>query len=128
MTFIQIFGICFCSADEWYKINEYEWTFSLMKNGELWVYASKACTIKDLADAFGGEQIITGVENIEKNDEALITINELNHSIKAGEYYIIRKDYKSNIEYTEPLTSYTAERLTQDEIKQMIENWRCSNK
>lgn len=35
MTFIQIFGICFCSADEWYKINEYEWTFSLMKNGEL---------------------------------------------------------------------------------------------
>lgn len=97
------------------------------KNGELWVYASKACTIKDLADAFGGEQIITGVENIEKNDEALITINELNHSIKAGEYYIIRKDYKSDIEYTEPLTSYTAERLTQNEIKQMIENWRKDN-
>ena len=94
------------------------------KNGELWVYESKSCTIKDLADAFGGEQIIIGTESIEKNDEALITISELNHSIKAGDYYIIRKDYKSDIEYTEPLTSYTAKRLTQDEIKQMIKNWR----
>lgn len=35
MMFIQIFGICFCSANEWYKINKYEWTFSLMGNGEL---------------------------------------------------------------------------------------------
>lgn len=94
------------------------------KNGELWVYESKSCTIKDLADAFGGEQIITGTESIEKNDEALITISELNHSIKTGDYYIIHKNYKSDVEYTEPLTSYTAKRLTQDEIKQMIENWR----
>jgi len=80
-----------------------------------------------LADAFGGEQIITGTENIEKNDEALITISELNHSHKKADFYVIRKDYKSDIEYTEPLTSYTAKRLTQDEIKQMIENWRMAN-
>lgn len=97
------------------------------ENGELWVYKSKACTIKDLADAFGGRQIVTGVENIEKNDEALITISELNHSKRCYDYYVIRKDYRSEYIYTEPLTSDTAEKLTQEEIKQMIENWRKDN-
>lgn len=92
------------------------------KNGELWVYESKSCTIKELADAFSDNQIVTGTENIEKNDEALITTNELNHSKKYKDYFIVRKDYKSEVKYTEPLTSYTAQRLTQDEIKQMIED------
>ena len=96
----------------------------LGQNGELWVYRSKSCTIKDLADAFSDNQITTGTENIEKNDEALITINELNHSKKCYNYYVIRKDYTSEYIYNEPLTSYTAERLTQKEIKQMIEDWR----
>ena len=94
------------------------------KNGELWVYESKSCTIKDLADAFSDKQVIVGTENIEKNDEALITINELNHSQKYKDYYIVRKDYTSSIVYTEPLTSYTAKRLSQEEIKNMIKNWR----
>jgi len=94
------------------------------KNGELWVYESKSCTIKNLADAFSNNQIVIGTENIEKNDEALITINELNHSKKYKDYYIIRKDYKSNILYTESLTSYNAKRLNQKEIKEMIKNWR----
>ena len=93
------------------------------ENGELWVYESKACSIKDLADAFSSNQIITGTENIEKNDEALITIEELNHSRKYKDYFVIRKDYKSDRIYTEPLNSYTAERLTQEEIKKMIEEW-----
>ena len=96
------------------------------KNGELWVYESKSCTIKELADAFSDNQIVTGTENIEKNDEALITTNELNHSKKYKDYFIVRKDYKSEVKYTEPLTSYTAQRLTQDEIKQMIEDWRAN--
>ena len=94
------------------------------KNQELWVYESKACTIKELADAFSDNQIITGTESIEKNDEALVTITELNHSKKYKDYLIIRKDYQSDVKYTEPLTSDTAQRLTQDEIKQMIEDWR----
>ena len=94
------------------------------KNGELWVYESKSCSIKELADAFSDNQIITGTENIEKNDEALVTINELNHSKKYKDYFIIHKDYKSENEYNEPLTSYTAQRLTQEEIKTMIDNWR----
>ena len=94
------------------------------KNGELWVYESKSCTIKDLADAFSDNQIVTGTESIEKNDEALITVNELNHSQKYKDYYIVRKDYINDKLYTEPLTSYTAKRLSQEEIKNMIKNWR----
>ena len=97
------------------------------QNGELWVYESKSCTIKELANAFSDNQIITGTESIEKNDEALVTINELNHSKKYKDYFIIRKDYTSDIKYTEPLTSYTAQRLTQNEIREMIENWRGAN-
>lgn len=94
------------------------------KNGELWIYESKSCSIKDLADAFSDNQIVTGTESIEKNDEALITVSELNHSKKYKDYFVIRKDYQSDVKYTQPLTSDTAQRLTQDEIKQMIEDWR----
>ena len=97
------------------------------KNGELWIYESKSCSIKDLADAFSDNQIITGTENIEKNDEALITVTELNHSKKYKDYLIIHKDYISEQSYDTPLTSYTAQRLTQKEIKQMIEDWRQNN-
>lgn len=94
------------------------------KNGELWVYESKSCTIKELADAFSDNQMITGTENIEKNDEALVTVNELNHSKKYKDYFIIKKDYQSETVYNTPLTSYTAEKLTQEEIKKMIQDWR----
>ena len=97
------------------------------KNGELWVYESKACSIQDLANAFSDNQIVVGTESIEKNDEALITTSELNHSVKYGNYYVIRQDYRSSKLYTEPLTSYTAERLTEEEIKEMIEDWRKVN-
>ena len=97
------------------------------QNGELWIYESKSCSIKDLADAFSDNQVITGIENIEKNDEALITVSELNHSKKYKDYFVIRKDYQSDVKYTEPLTSDTAQRLAQNEIKQMIEDWRCAN-
>ena len=94
------------------------------KNGELWIYESKACTIKELADAFSDNQIISGTENIEKNDEALITVAELNHSKRYKDYYVVRKDYKSEKTYNEALTSYTAKRLSKEEIEKMIINWR----
>ena len=97
------------------------------KNGELWIYESKSCSIKDLADAFSDNQIVIGTESIEKNDEALITVAELNHSKKYKDYLIIHKDYISEQSYDTPLTSYTAQRLTQKEIKQMIEDWRQNN-
>ena len=94
------------------------------RNGELWVYESKSCSIQDLANAFSDNQIIIGTENIEKNDEALISVSELNNSIRYLDYYIIKKGYHSDKKYEKPLTSETAQRLTQEEIKQMIENWR----
>lgn len=95
------------------------------KNGELWVYESKACSIQELANAFSNNQIIIGTESIEKNDEALLTINELKHSKKYKDYFIIHKDYQSEQFYNTPLTSYTAKKLSQDEIKKMIEDWRA---
>ena len=50
---------------------------------------------KELADAFSDNQIITGTESIEKNDEALVTINELNHSKKYKEKYILLKEIQN---------------------------------
>jgi len=109
---------------------------NLGENRDLWVYPSKSCTIKELADAFSDNQKIIGTENIEKNDEALLTIEELNHSIKRGKYIVVNpkiSDYfyiNSEIykrKHDKPLTSDNAERLTQDEIKEMIENWRKNN-
>lgn len=96
-------------------------------NGELWIYESKSCTIKELADAFSDKQVIVGTENVEKNDEALITAEELNHSVRFNDYFIINKYFPNMQKYDKPLTSYTAQRLTQDEIKQMIEDWRKNN-
>jgi len=99
---------------------------NLGENRDLWVYPSKSCTIKELADAFSENQIIIGTENIEKNDEALLTIEELNHSIKCGKYIVVNSKI-SERKYDKPLTSDNAERLTQDEIKEMLENWRKNN-
>lgn len=99
---------------------------NLGENRDLWVYPSKSCTIKELADAFSDNQKIIGIENIEKNDEALLTIEELNHSIRCGKYIVVNAKI-SERKYDKPLTSDNAERLTQNEIKEMIENWRKNN-
>lgn len=99
---------------------------NLGQNKDLWVYPSKSCTIKQLADAFSDNQIIIGTENIEKNDEALLTIEELNHSIRCGKYIVVNSKIGER-KYDKPLTSDNAERLTQNEIKEMIKNWRKNN-
>ena len=99
---------------------------NLGENKDLWVYPSKSCTIKQLADAFSDNQIIIGTENIEKNDEALLTIEELNHSIRRRKYIVVNSK-NSERKYDKPLTSDNAERLTQNEIKEMIKNWRKNN-
>lgn len=99
---------------------------NLGENKDLWVYPSKSCTIKQLADAFSDNQTIIGTENIEKNDEALLTIEELNHSIRCGKYIVVNSKI-SERKYDKPLTSDNAERLTQNEIKEMIKNWRKNN-
>jgi UDP-N-acetylglucosamine 4,6-dehydratase/5-epimerase len=90
-------------------------------NKDLWIYKNKGCTIKELADLISDNQIEVGLRCEEKNDEALATIHELNHSkIHNDIYYQINKDIESNIKYTEPLTSYNCEKYTKDELKELL--------
>lgn len=91
---------------------------------DLWVFNNKSCTIKELADAFSDKQVILGNRCIEKNDECLLTVNELNHSEIIDNYYRINLNIKSKKEYSEPLTSDNAKRFTKKEIQELIEDWR----
>jgi UDP-N-acetylglucosamine 4,6-dehydratase len=93
------------------------------KHRDLFVYNNKSCTIKQLADCISDKQTVTGYRCIEKTDEALLTINELNHSELSGNYYRVSKDIKSKTEYDKPFTSDNAERFEQKELQQLLE--RC---
>lgn len=93
-------------------------------NGDLWVYNNKACTIQELADAFSSNQIVNGLRCIEKNDEALLATYELNHSKRIGDYFRINDAIKSDVNYEIPLTSDNCERLTHEELLDMIDDWR----
>ena len=91
---------------------------------DLWAYNNKSCTIKEIADAFSDNQIVLGTRCIEKNDECLLTINELNHSEVIGNYIRVNQDITSKKKYTESFTSDNAKRFTKKEIKELIEDWR----
>lgn len=95
-----------------------------LKNGnnkDLWVYKNKACTIKDLADCISTNQIETGLRCVEKNDEALLTINELSHSKELNNYYQVNKDITRVIcDCTQPFRSDNAERFTKEELMELI--------
>lgn len=110
------------------KMNEaVDLVYTALKKGkhkDLWVFNNKSCTIKELADAFSDKQIILGNRCIEKNDECLLTVNELNHSEIINNYYRINENIKSNKEYKKPLTSDNAKRFTKKEIKDLINDWR----
>lgn len=93
-------------------------------NGDLWVYNNKACTIKELADAFSDNQIVNGLRCIEKNDEALLATYELNHSERLGNYFRVNDKIDSKVKYDKPLTSDNCERLTHEELLDMIDDWR----
>lgn len=90
------------------------------QNKDLWIYKNKGCTIKELASLISDNQIEIGLRCEEKNDEALATINELNHSKIHNEYYQINKNIKSDIKYTQPLTSYNCEKYTKEELQELI--------
>lgn len=90
------------------------------KNKDLWVYNNKACTIKDLADCISENQKIIGLRCIEKTDEALLTVNELNHSDLQGNYYQVNDKILNYISHEKPFTSDNAERFTKEELKELI--------
>ena len=98
------------------------------RHGDLYVYNNKACTIKELADLFSNDYEIIGNRCEEKTDEALLTINELNHSYVYGDLIRVNKNIPvSNPSFTEPFTSDNAERLTREELEEMLEDWRKYN-
>lgn len=94
------------------------------EHGELYVWRNKSCTIKELADIFSDNQEVVGTRCIEKTDEALLTVDELNHSRLDGDIIIVNKNYNSDIQYTQPLTSDNTKPLTHDELEEMIKEWR----
>lgn len=93
------------------------------KHNDLFVYNNKSCTIKELANLFSQEQEIIGNRCEEKKDETLLTINELNHSYRNGNIIKVNKNIpKSNNE--KPFTSNNADRLTKEELIEMLNEWR----
>lgn len=94
------------------------------KHGDLFVYNNKSATIKELADLFSDDYEIMGNRCEEKTDEALLTVNELNHSdFVENKYFRVNKNIQSNKDYSIPLQSDTAERLTREELYEMLEDW-----
>lgn len=91
------------------------------KNKDLIVYKNKSCTVKELADIISDNQIVNGTEYVEKTDEALLTVNELNHSKLDENYYIVRNEYVNN--YDKPLTSENCERLSKEELEEMLDEY-----
>ena len=94
------------------------------KHKDLWVYKNKSCTIKELADLFSDNQEVIGNRCEEKTDEALLTVNELNHSIEYDKFIRVNEEIENDYGYIRPLTSDTAERLTREELQELLDSWR----
>ena len=105
----------------WYALNN-------GKHKDLWVYNNKSCTIKELADLFSSDYEIVGNRCVEKNDEALLTVNELNHSdFIEDKYFRVNSDIDNDYGYIRPFQSDNAERLTREELESMLDEWRRYN-
>lgn len=98
-------------------------------NGDLFVYNNKACTIQELANLFSDKQEVVGQRCLEKTDEALLTVQELNHSILYDNKYfrVNLKDIPLDDFYKEPLTSDNCGRLSQEELNDLLKTWREYN-
>ena len=112
----------FMSLDDAVNLVEHALLYGV--NGDLFVFNNKSCTIKELADMFSDNQIVIGNRCEEKTDEALLTINELKHSKQYDNYYRVNKQTTNDKVFEQPLTSDNAERLTKEELQQLIDNWR----
>ena len=97
-------------------------------HNDLFVYNNKSATIKGIAELFSNNYEIVGNRCEEKTDEALLTVNELNHSdFIEDKYYRVNKDIQCDYGYINPLQSDTAKRLTKEELEQMLEEWKNEN-
>ena len=92
------------------------------KHGDLWVYNNKQCNIEKLARAFSDDIEYIKERCVEKTDEALLTVNELNHSVLYPHNFIrVSDDIDVISDHKEPFTSETAEELSDEELQEMIE-------
>lgn len=99
------------------------------KHGDLFVCCNKSCTIEELAKLFSNHYEVIGNRCEEKNDEALLTISELKHSTmgEGGDIIIVRDSIINKIPFEKPFTSDNAERLTKEELQEMLDEWRKYN-
>lgn len=98
------------------------------KHNDLYVYDNKSATIMDIAELFSNDYEIIGNRCEEKTDEALLTINELNHSdFIEDKYFRVNKDITNDYGYIKPLTSDNAKRLTKKELEKMLYEWEYEN-
>lgn len=99
-----------------------EYALNRGNHGDLFVYNNKQCNIEKLARAFSDDIEYIKERCVEKTDEALLTINELNHSrLEENKYYRVNDDIENDCDYLTPFTSDTAEELSDKELKEMIE-------
>lgn len=98
-------------------------------NADLFVYNNKACTIQELANLFSDNQQVIGPRCLEKTDEALLTVQELNHSILHDDKYfqVNLKNIETDNLHKEPLTSDNCNRLSKEELDDMLKSWRDYN-
>ena len=105
-----------------------EQAFTLGKNGELLVRKAKACTTRDLAAAVcrylnlppDYPRRIIGIRPGEKMHEALITEEEAARAIVKGDFIIIKKKATLASSNLPPYTSDKSERMTEDDILDLI--------
>lgn len=98
------------------------------KHNDLFVCDNKSATIMDIAELFSNDYEIIGNRCEEKTDEALLTINELNHSdFIEDKYFRVNKDITNDYGYIKPLTSDNAKRLTKEELEKMLYEWEYEN-
>ena len=94
------------------------------RHNDLFVYDNKSATIMDIAKLFSNDYAIIGNRCEEKTNEALLTINELNHSdFIEDKYFRVNKDITNDYGYINPLTSDNAKRLTRKELEKMLYEW-----
>jgi UDP-N-acetylglucosamine 4,6-dehydratase/5-epimerase len=93
------------------------------ENKDLFVYNCKSATIGQLADLISNKQKVIGLRCVEKTGEALLTVEELNRSIRfTNDLFIVHFQAEHNKNYTEPFTSDNCEKLTDEELKEMLDN------
>ena len=98
--------------------------------GDIFVKKAPACTMKDLADAIGGQTQVIGIRHGEKMHAALLSAEEMARAEDLGDFYRVNPDSRDmnyNQYYSEggktqfePFTSENTERLNVKQIKELL--------